>query len=362
MRSFRILHIIDHLGMGGAQNVVAETINRQPTSCIYILRNKPSGLNIKNKQRVFHSNSSARYSLKPLQQISQIIRNRQIQILHCHLCRAQLMGWLVKFFYDKKIKLIFHEHGKIYSGNPLFRLFLQITIPRVDHYIAVSRSTKSLLHRRTGIPLHKIEVLYNPVDLKKFTSRHDFTERNKFGITPDQRIIGFAGRLIKIKGYWEFLRAVKIISNIRRDIKFLIAGSGSGRTKLIQLLKKLNLESSCRFLGQIHDMPTFYSSLDCFVVPSYFEAMGLTVVEAQAMGVPVICSDVPSLNEIVQDGKTGILFNLKSKYDLANKILHIIDNPAIGARLAKQAQADLYKYQPDRYIYSLEHLYDKILR
>jgi len=113
----KILHIIDSLGLGGAQTVVRGIFESQKDNrdiFLFALRRRDITMEIDHiNVKIFNSNK--KYSFKPLIKLKELIRKEGIEVLHCHLFKSQLFGVIIKIFYFPKIKIIFQEHGKIFS-------------------------------------------------------------------------------------------------------------------------------------------------------------------------------------------------------------------------------------------------------
>src|SRR3989344_3696257 len=111
----KILHLIDSLGLGGAQTVVKGIFENQRKNkdiFLYVLRKREINIDVDHPNvKIFNSNK--KYSLASIQELRNLIEKEQISIIHCHLFRSQVFGWILKRFYFPNIKLIFHEHGQI---------------------------------------------------------------------------------------------------------------------------------------------------------------------------------------------------------------------------------------------------------
>ena len=366
-KEINVLHIIDHLGLGGAQSVIKgiNKIKKNTGITIKIYSLRHSDLErVDNYPNVQIYSSASKYSLKPILSIRKFLRNDEIDIIHCHLFRSQVVGWLLKIIFFPSIYLIYHEHGTILRDNFSSNLFYKLSKKFVDLFIAVSIITKEKLISEANIEENKIEVLPNYVDLKRF-NRGRVTwavdkERANLGITGEKFIVGFAGRIIKMKGWRILLSAAKILKE-KKDINFLVAGEGNQSDEMIDVIKYFGLEENVTYLGFIDDMVWFYSLLDCFVMPSWWEAMGISVLESMAMGVPVIASNVPALNEIVIDRLNGLLFNSTDYVDLAEKIYALAENPNLSSAITKQGLNTANCYNFVRYKTRLINIYKSIL-
>lgn len=317
----KVLHIIDTLGLGGAQTVVKGIFEKRKNSkniFLYVLRKKDIKTKI-NHKNVKMFNSNKKYSLAPIKELRELIEKEKIDVLHCHLFKAQFFGYLLKKRYFPKIKLIIHEHGQIFQNDFYYNKFMNIAQNKTDLFIAVSKATRQKLIQKAKINPKKIKILYNFVDLNKF-NRKSITininkEKDKLRIKKDEFVIGFVGRLAKVKGC-EYL--IKALPHLNFKYKVLIVGEGPEREKLAKLAKKLEMGNKIIFLGYRNDLINIYPIFDVLVVPSLNESFGLNVLEAQVLGVPVIGSNIEGLKELILDKRS--LFNKRDSKNLALKI------------------------------------------
>lgn len=352
----KVLHLIDSLDFGGAQTVVKGIFEHHHSNDIFLLAlRKTERIIVISHPNITLYNSSSKYSFLPLLKIRQLIKREKIDILHCHLFRSQVFGWLVKIFCCSKIKLVFHEHGQIFGSDTdnlledkLFILFLQFAKNKVDLFIAVSETTKNKLITRINIEYNKINVLYNPIHLKSLKKSQ--TKSNVF-------YVGFIGRLIERKGVKIYLQAAQKILKNHDNIIFLIAGDGPQKSIVIDTIKQINRSNKVNYLGYIQDVSQFYSKLDCLVIPSLWEPMGMVVIEAQLAGVPIIASDIDSFKELITDKQNGIFFKSKNVQDLINKIEFLVKDNELQKKIIYNAYNSSQNFSTSSYLPKLKQLY-----
>jgi len=355
----KVLQIIDHLGLGGAQIVakgIFEAFQDEAMS-LYALRSTPNQMLIDN-ENVRIADTQNKYDVKSFFQAAKLIKSTGAETLHCHLEKATALGILLKTTLCRKTKLIVHEHGRVFENrgcyNPMLRLFKNV----VDTFIAVSHATKQKLIENAGIEPGKIAVLHNFVDVQRF--QRSSKDRSSKPAEKDSFVVGFAGRLIKRKGWEELLRAASLLKDTAPQIHFLIAGDGPDRKKLLPLMKKLDVGACVEYIGLVSDMVKFYNSLDCLVIPSLWEPMGIVAIEAQACGVPVIASDTGGLAEVVTNGENGLLFENRNVEDLVNKINLINKNKLLRRKITETAEQTVKKYSLANYTNALRSIYKEL--
>jgi glycosyltransferase involved in cell wall biosynthesis len=361
----RVLHIIDTLWLGGAQTLERDYFEAQKDNhdvFLYVLRRSDPQITIKHIN-VFIHNSFNRFSLFPLLELRKIITENKIDIVHCHLLRAQLFGYIVKRFFFPGIKLVIHEQGDLVDSARLSVPILKLIKYRTDLFITCSNAIRRLLLQKINIEPVKAVCLYNAIDIKKFDWQvilwNVAEEKNKIGIGENCFVVGFAGRLTERKGWREFVGLAKIfLGNI--SVIFLIAGDGPDREELLSYISVHGL-SNVIYIGYAPNMQLFYSMIDCLVVPSHHEPMGMIVPEAQAMGVPVIAANVDGLNEVVADGINVLLFEAKDTSGIKATLLKVIEDKPLREHLISNGIANAKKYSIESYLKALYEIDTKLL-
>ena len=363
----RVLHLINSLGLGGAQTIVKAVMESQKNNkniFLFVLRHKKNEIRI-NHPNVFIYPTESVYSLKPLKELKNYIRENSIDILHCHLPRQQLFGyWIKKDF--PNIKLIFHEHGNVFDSDYFVPLLLKIIQGRADRFIAVSNAIKKGLIEKASVDPSKIVVLYNFVDHNMF-SRNKIKldvqkERRKLNIKKNDFVAGYAGRIVYRKGWREFIKSASEISRKNPNFKFLIAGDGDEKEKLLESIEKEGVKDNVIYLGRISDMVWFYSLIDCFVLPSYWEGLPMVQLEAMAMEVPMVSCNGPGMDEVAFDNVNSLLCSPKDSNALSEKIIKLSENSALRIRLIHNGITTAKKYSLENFNKELNSIYLDILQ
>ncbi len=368
-----ILHIIDTMSLGGAQTIIKavfEKLNDDPNLYLFALRKKDITIEV-DHPNIFVFDSTAKYSFAPLKEMAKLIREKHISVLHCHLFRSEIFGYLLKKFYFPNIKLIFHEHGQIVGSDLNSKVedaayvgFKKVSKSTADLGIAVSNAMKEHLVERASIPEKNITTLYNFVDLKKFKPEDMLAQkgvyRQQLGIAETDFVVGFAGRIIRRKGWRTFIDAARLVAKENTDIHFLIAGNGADRDDMLALIDEYDLKKQVHYLGYVNNMLAFYAALDCFAMPSHFEGLPMTQLEVMALGVPLITADGPGMDEIPQDGNDALYMEMKNPADLAAKINKLAQEPQLRSFLCDNAMQTVQEHSLDNYVKSLYNIYETL--
>lgn len=362
----KTLHLIDTLAPGGAQIMLKTLFENQPDKpslYCYALRTTPTTVSIRHPN-VQVDASRRRLSLSPLQRLRRLIKENDIHVLHCHLPRAMVFGTLLKKLYFKNLVLVLHEHGDIFEEKSLLPWCYRRMHPLANRILACSDTAKRYITEKAGVPAEKIQRIYSFVDTRAFNEiklmglRTD--ERMMAGLPRSTFVFGFAARLIQRKGWQEFLEAARHFK-ADPDVKFLIAGEGADGKALRETIAEYGLEARVMFPGYFHDVLKFYAMIDALVVPSHWEPLGMTVLEAMAMKIPVIAADVDGLNEVVETEVNGLLFPPKKVNDLIRAMQRMMDEPTTRAHLTRHALRGINTYSYLSFMEQLDQLYQELL-
>lgn len=213
----------------------------------------------------------------------------------------------------------------VYLGETLIPV-----IYRNTRFVVVSESTREDLMRR-GLPGNNIEVVYNAVDHTRYTPSASSKS--------DRPLIGYVGRIKRYKRIDHLLRALKVVAGKMPAVGLAVAGSGDYLPSLVALARRLGIEDRIDFLGFVSEQEKIDMLRKAHVVvnPSSKEGWGVTVIEANACGTPVVASDVPGLRDAVVDGKTGFLVPYGDVQGFADRITQILQDDALRRSLSEQA-------------------------
>ena len=177
--------------------------------------------------------------------------------------------------------------------------------------------------------------------------------RKEMGINDNHVLIGCTGRLVRQKDYASLIHAMTLIKNLSGDRTFvlLLAGDGPDREILEGLVRKLGLEQQVHFLGFVKEIPQFLTALDIYVLPSLWEGLSISLMEAMAAGKPIITTNILPNAELIKHQENGLLVNPQSPDQIAYAIKRFTEDHDLRRRCADAAQK---KVMDD---YTLERMY-----
>lgn len=279
-----------------------------------------------------------------------IIKKEKINIIHCQGFLSGFLGYLL--FKLTNIPYIITVQRLERSKN----YFKKLVYNNAKICIAASNKIKEYFEQ---IRCKNIKVIPNGIELKRFQNLNREESRKKMGFDNEFVIITVA-RLEKVKGLEYLIKALDILKKRSgENYKLLIIGEGTERDNLKNLTKKLKLENSIKFLGQIsnQDIPNYLSAADCFVLPSISEGFGIVILEAMAANVPIVATRVGGILDIIENEKTGILVQSKNSNQIAKAVYELYSNPEFAKNLAKNAGNDLEKYNWNNIVKKVSSIY-----
>jgi L-malate glycosyltransferase len=269
--------------------------------------------------------------------ITAINRRKSIDLIHVHA--AHELSLLAKFCLPK-VPIVFTVHG--YHGKQSqigYFLAARLSNWCVDRVIVLCQSDWLNLVR-FGLKSAKIRTIYNGVAKPEVDGKLSQELRERFHLDPNHQIIlGTVARLTEAKGLSYLIQAVARLVNLYPQIKLVIIGEGELKADLQQLVAELNITDKTIFTGYLHRPQDLMSVFDIFVLPSLQEAMPLAILEAMALGKPVIGTKVGGIPEQIVDGETGYLVPAKDIAALVDCLHRLIVNPELADSFGRRGYA-----------------------
>lgn len=236
----------------------------------------------------------------------------------------------------------------------------------VDKIIVLNEKGRTLYEK--DLPAGKVVVIPDGIDCAKFqeVERGHFRKEKKF---ENNALVGLVGRIVRGKGQKEFVLAAKKVLRQKSDVKFLIIGEAIGENdeyyrEVKALVENEALTADVIFTGWRNDVNRVIADLDILVqgTTTFPEGFGLTIVEAMALGKPVIATDIPGPSEIVLDDITGYLIPPGNIDVMAEKTLYLLNNPPVAQSLGAKGRERAEKFFDVRNVTKrLEALYMEVL-
>ncbi len=285
------------------------------------------------------------------------IKEKEIDIIHSNTRVTQVLGTLLSKYSGKVHVSTCHGFFK----NRLSRKIFPCWGKKV---VAISDSVKEHLVKDFLLDEQKIELIYNGIDLSRFTSESSFSKaalRRKFGLKGSP-IIGIIARLSEVKGHIYLIQAMKEILEFYPKAQLFIAGDGKIKDELVKLARRLGVFENIVFVAEISDTVEALSVMDIFVMPSLNEGLGLSLMEAMAFGLPVIGSNVGGIKTLIQDGYSGVLVPAADSLSIAGAVVELLKDQKRAQYLGGNARNFInHKFSEEEMVSKTERLYKKCL-
>ncbi|MFZ4116718.1 MAG: glycosyltransferase [Chthoniobacterales bacterium] len=313
----RVLQIIDHLHLGGAQAVLLDLVTLMDQSewqCeVASMHGRGIFAELLEERGIkVHELSPC---LWPPRYLTAFVRlQSQFDLLHFHLSGS---NWIAKPLaaLTGSQPRIAHDHA---SADLRFRgigsVFIDAIMHRFSsHTIAVAPEVKQFLTHYEALSAESISIISNGVNTTDFhpcTLEEKKEARTFFNLPPEAYVVGTAGRLAPEKNQQMLLQAAAKARERGCTAVFVIAGTGPEEHSLRELAAQLGIVDAVRFLGQVQHRVQFYHALDLFVLTSRYEGLPMVLLEAIASGIPVVSTDLEGIHHALEGGRYGTLIPL----------------------------------------------------
>jgi glycosyltransferase involved in cell wall biosynthesis len=259
---------------------------------------------------------------------------------------------------DKRLNT--YRHG---LERLMYRLALW-GLRRADALIAISEYTKRTVVDALGYSAERIHMVYCAVDSKVFRPMPvPLAFRQRYGLEEGGAYVLYVGTEDPRKNLEALIRALALVRQQVPSARLVKAGAaqfGSERVRLLQLVEKLGLEGSVRFLDEVpeEDLPLLYNAAHVFVLPSLYEGFGMPALEAMSCGTPVIASKRASLPEVVGEG--GVLVEPSDTEALAERLGELLVDRELHNAAAEAARRQAARFSPARQAAMTLQVYKKV--
>ena len=290
-------------------------------------------------------------------------------VVHAHDWLTYEAGVLAKQKFN--LPLIAHVHATefdragMHYGNPLIHEVEREGLVLADQIIAVSETTKRIIHEKYHIPLSKISVVYNSLDenydTAKYTFNHNAYNYLKNLKTAGYTVVSTVGRFTVQKGLHNLMHAAAMALSKNPKLIFLFAGDGEERDELINLAADLGISKNVIFTGFIRGkkLSDIYSISDIFVMSSISEPFGLTALEAAHHGDVLILTKQSGVSEIIW---SALKYDFWDEKKLADEILAVASSPALKETLQQNVKREYHKISWNQVAKKCLKIYNKTMK
>lgn len=360
----RVLHCIETISSGGVERTLLTLIRGLPKEkyqhkviCTWKGGAVAEALEKEGVEIYSIGTFKSPFEFKKLNEVVKITKSYKPHLIHGAVFEGMTMATVAGLF-SMKSKVILEETSDPQNRSKKANLLLKAFSYRANALQAISEEVGNYLVKETSVKNCKVRIISNGVEVPEILSQKDkINLREKYGLTKDDIVVGFVGRLYNNhKRFTDLLEAIYILEN--KEIKLLIVGDGKDRELLNAEVERINLSSQIIQVGYQSNPHPFYDLMDVFCVPSSREGFGLVAAEAMLHSIPVIATKVGGLQNVVVNRETGYLIPPFSPESIAEKIEIIARNPNLGKKMGERGKERARQnFSADRYCKEVESLY-----
>jgi len=306
--------------------------------------------------------------LRVVRVVREIVRQRRIDIIHAHDFRSDLVAYLVGLSLGRRRPILMSTaHAWVMAGRKgdVYRHLDLLLMRRFDQLIAVSNATKAQMVAG-GVRAERIAVVHNGIDTEAWSREHaDGGLAAEWKLPRGGPVIGYVGRIMPEKNLETWLRVAASVASSVQQARFVLVGDGrDGRTEreLKALARGLGIEASTTFAGYRSDLLSVYTTFDVFMMTSRREGLPNSILEAMALGLPVVTTDVAGAKELVDHGVTGFVRPQDDASGLAAAATALAGDPALRRRMGAAGRLRVEKeFSFTDRLARIEDLYEQVV-
>jgi glycosyltransferase involved in cell wall biosynthesis len=348
MTSKKILEVCLSPDLGGLELYMARCSNELSknfkVSCVVSLKSKLKDFITNGKRYELKRKSS--FSITDSLKLARIIDNEQIDIVHFHWTKDIPIVVLAKKFSKRKPKIVQTRHMTMTRfKDDLYHNFLY---KNIDTIICVTKAVQEQIQKYIPKKVRpKTELLYLGANEAEILNEEEIKAFKEELEINDSFMIGLIGRINEFKGQYLLIEAMKILKEKELNLKSFIIGHAMSEEYLVKLKQKVkdyNLEEQVNFVGFTKEPTKFMQACDSVLMTSKNETFGLVTIEAMKAKTAVIGANSGGVIEIIDDKKTGLLFESGNYEDLAFKIEKLYYDSNLKNKIAKAGQEKANEY------------------
>ena len=350
-----VLHFITELNVGGAERLLVEVLPhldraKVESQVAYLHGNAPLAQELERHGiRVHALRSWRKFDPRPSWRLARLLEREQIDILHTHLIQADIIGfWAVRLAVTPLLVSTKHNVHYYEQRERWLRPLTRQIERRADAVVAVSNAVAMEYSHA-----HRLEVIHNGVDCAKFAPQP----------LPAGGPVVCVANFTQQKGHRVLLEAFARLAPEFPDLQLELAGDGPMFEELQARSVRLGLMRSAKFLGAMADVRPALTRARLVVVPSLWEGLGLALLEAMALGRPVVASAVDGIREIITTGEDGLLVPAGDVSALTEAMQQILRDRELAQRLAVAGRERVVQaFSIEQMARKLERLYESLTR
>lgn len=348
-----VLQFICPAGMFGAEMwilALAKHLNSEHVYCQLAITHESPSQNIE----VFHRYRAlgldahkvpmtGRFDLRGLMRLVRLIREMEIDIIHTHGYKSDIIGIIAARLTG--IRALATPHGFENANDFKLQAFIKLGCFALRFFDGVAPLSKELQMdmQRIGVTNHRIHIIQNGVDVNEIDAERENREPGPFK-SEGLKSIGYVGQLAHRKNIDAMLDAFDLLHQKHPNTRLVLVGDGPMRENLQERAKGLSSGGHIQFMGYRKDRLSIVKNLDVFCMTSSLEGIPRCMMEAMALEVPVTAFDIPGVDQLIIDGKTGLLAPLGDVKALVSCWERFLSHEEYRKRIATAGRQHILDY------------------
>ena len=377
-KKIKLLHVITHLPIGGAQDntlYTVELLNKDKYDIS--LSCNLNGELVSRAKKVKHlklydvpnlrREVSIINDIRAFLYLYKLIKKENFTIIHTHSSKAGFLGRIAAMLNKTPIVIhtihgfAFHDYMNSFKKN-IFIYLEKLSAKWTHGLVTVSNLNKKKVVDLGIAPIEKLKNIYSGIDLTLFINEKNDQFRKELNLDSNHLLLGSVGRLSNQKDPITMIEAFCIVIKRFPSAHLTLVGDGELRDEILIKIDQLQLNGRVHLTGNKNYPWKIYHSLDLFIMSSIYEGLGRSITEALSCGVPVVCTSVEGVPEIVRDNETGILVPPKDPGALATGIINSLNDMDNAKKMAEEGRKFVNEnFDVNKMVDDIDALYDTLL-
>lgn len=367
----RVLQFITPAGFYGAERWVlalARNIDPQTVVCDLAVTREGGAQDlsvaefypIDQGQQVHYLDMNGRFDVRAIRQLCKVIRDRNIDVIHTHGYKSDILGLIAAR--RTGIACISTPHGFPGKTGWKMGMFIRMGAHSLRYFDYVAPLSEELVSdmKRFGVPETKTRFVRNGVDLTEID--HVLETQEKAERPDNSQTVGFIGQMIPRKGLADLLSVFDGLYSKDARLALQLVGDGNQRADLEAIASSLQSREAISFLGFRSDRLELLSDMNLFVMTSSLEGIPRCLMEAMAVGVPVVAYDIPGVDQLITHGETGLLAPHGDKLALERCCQQVLEDQNLAKTLITNGRRLIEeKYSAARMAREYENLFNELV-
>lgn len=282
------------------------------------------------------------YLISGILKTLRVVRKEHCDLIHAHwVIPTGFIAVIAGKMLGKPVIITAHDADitTLPQRSKIAARIIRFTLHHADLIISVSQTLNDTIKRNLAIGSEKVRIIPLGIDQKRFKGIDKQMARHRLNLPERSKIVLFVGALLEVKGLSYLFEAIPQVATRHKEALFVLIGQGPLEAELKAKAKNLNLEDRVKIEGSKshEEIPLWVSAADILILPSLSEGLPMTVLEALAVGLPVVASRVGALPEVVRNGQNGMLIDPGNSGSIVQTLDSILEDETLLSNLRSGA-------------------------